>query len=261
MKGRMKYPSFFLLFLVVILALLLVSCGEAYLNNIDPNVSSVQARATLEYVHAVQTSTAQAQYAEQWRVTVQAASTQDALNTAYLAAQSTAEIIRAEAGATQTAQVWNATASANATAASWSSTATQAVWNIQATSDTSSLQALQTAQAAQAEMAQLAAERQRTVNTVQAAAPWIVLAIAVPLVAYLAWLWGKTEALRRRAIPARFSRRRADPDPGRSRAAKHHRSRSVLWSSHDHYPIRKAGSAATGSARSSIASKSARSGR
>lgn len=208
----MKNPSFLLLFPLVILALLLVSCGEAYLNNADPNISGVQARATLEFVHAVQTSTAQAQYAEQWRITVLAAATQDALNSAYLAAQSTSEVIRAEAGATQTAQVWNATttaashqatatASANTTAESWSRTTTQAVWNRQATADTASLQAMQTAQSAQAEMAQLAAERQRSVNTVQAAAPWIVLAIAVPLVAYLAWLWGKTEALRRRAIP------------------------------------------------------------
>ena len=47
----------------------------------------------------------------------------------------------------------------------------------------------------------MAAERQRTINKVQAAAPWVILAIAVPLVAYLAWIWGNTEALRRRAIP------------------------------------------------------------
>jgi hypothetical protein len=47
----------------------------------------------------------------------------------------------------------------------------------------------------------MAAERQRTINKIQAAAPWVILAIAVPLVAYLAWIWGNTEALRRRAIP------------------------------------------------------------
>ncbi len=134
------------------------------------------------------------------------------MQAAYLAAQATDESIRAAAAATQTQQVWNATATAdssqatataaaNATAVSWSSTATQAAWNSHGTAEAASLQALQTAQAAQADMARMAAERQRTINKIQAAAPWVILAIAVPLVAYLAWIWGNTEALRRRAIP------------------------------------------------------------
>jgi hypothetical protein len=172
----------------------------------------VQARATLEFVQAVQTSTAQAQYAAEWQTTVQAAATQDALHAVYVAAQATNASIHAAVAATQTQQVWNATATAdsnqatataaaNATAVSWSSTATQAAWNNQATAEVASVQALQTAQAAQADMARMAAERQRTINKVQAAAPWVILAIAVPLVAYLAWIWGNTKALRRRAIP------------------------------------------------------------
>ncbi len=201
----------FLLFLILACSGLAACAGES-LGSSDPNVSGVQAYATLEYVHAVQTSTAQAQYAAEWRTTVQAASTQDALKAAYVAAQVTSESIHASTAATQTQQVWRATttaassqatatAVAGATATSWSSTATQAVWNRQATADTASLQTLQTAQVAQAEIVQLAAERQRTINTVQATAPWVILAIAVPLIAYLAWSWGKTETLRRRAIP------------------------------------------------------------
>ncbi len=208
----MKNKNILLPIMVILVGMVLAACEDATLSSSDPNVSSVQAHATLEYVQAVQTSTAQAQFAAQWQATVQAAATQDTLKAAYVAAQSTSESIRAAAGATQTEQVWSATATAassqatstaaaNATAKSWSSTATQAVWNRQATVDASSLQAMQTAQVAQAEMAQLAAERQRTIITVQAAAPWVILAVAVPLVAYLAWIWGKTEALRRRAIP------------------------------------------------------------
>jgi chemotaxis protein histidine kinase CheA len=208
----MKTQTTTLLVLLFLTGFALAACEDAALISSDPNVSGVQAHATLEFVNAVQTSTAQAHYAAQWRTTVQAAATQDSLKAAYMAAQSTSESIRAAAAATQTEQVWNATATAasnqatstaaaNATAQSWSSTATQAVWNRQATSDAASLQAMQTAQAAQAEMAQLAAERQRTINTVQATAPWVILAIAVPLAAYLAWIWGRTEALRRRAIP------------------------------------------------------------
>lgn len=208
----MKNQRMFLLVFIILIGLALAACEDAALSSSDPNVSGVQAHATLEYIHAVQTSTAQVQFAAQWHATVQAASTQDSLKAAYVAAQSTSESIRAAAAATQTEQVWSATATAasnqatataaaNATAQSWSGTATQSVWNRQATADVASLQAMQTAQAAQAEMAQLAAERQRTINTVQAAAPWVILGIAVPLVAYLAWVWGRTEALRRRAIP------------------------------------------------------------
>jgi hypothetical protein len=201
-----------LLFLILLSGLILVACDDATLNGADPNVSGVQARATLEFVQAVQTSTAQAQYAAEWQATNQAAATQDAMQAAYVAAQATDESIRAAAAATQTQQVWDATATAdssqatttaaaNATAVSWSSTATQAAWNSHGTAEAASLQALQTAQAAQADMARMAAERQRTINKIQSAAPWVILAIAVPLVAYLDWIWGNTEALRRRAIP------------------------------------------------------------
>jgi len=191
---------------------ILSACDAAAYISADPNVSGVQARATLEFVQAVQTSTAQALFAAEWQATVQAGATQDAIQAAYVAAQATEESIRAAAAATQTQQVWNATATAdsnqatataaaNATAVSWSSTATQSAWNNQATAEVASVQALQTTQAAQADMARMAAERQRTINKIQAAAPWAILAIAVPLVAYLAWVWGNTEALRRRAIP------------------------------------------------------------
>ena len=193
-------------------AVVLVACDDTALSGPDPNVSGVQARATLEFVQAVQTSTAQAQYAAEWQATAQAASTQDARQAAYVAAQATDERIRSAAAATQTQQAWSATATADsnqatttadaiAIAASWSGTTTQAAWDLQGTADTASLQAKQTAQAAQADMVRLAVERQRTINKVQAAAPWIILAILVPLVAYLAWLWGNVEALRRRAIP------------------------------------------------------------
>jgi chemotaxis protein histidine kinase CheA len=209
---NMKTHRLILLLILLLVGWILVACDDASLSGADPNVSGVQARATLEFVQAVQTSTAQALYAVEWQATVQAAATQDAIQAAYVAAQATDESIRAAAAATQTQQVWNATATAdssqatataaaNATAVSWSSTATQAAWNNQATAEVASVQALQTAQAAQADMACMAAERQRTINKVQAAAPWVILAIAVPLVAYLAWIWGNTEALRRRAIP------------------------------------------------------------
>jgi hypothetical protein len=190
----------------------LTACDDAAYGSPDPNVSGVRARATLEYVQAVQTSTAQALYAAEWQATAQAAATQDASMATSVAAQATEESFRAAAAATQTQQVWSATATAdsnlttataaaNATAMSVVGTATQAVLNNQATAEVAGLQALQTAQAAQADMARMAAERQRTINKVQAAAPWVVLTILVPLVAYLAWLWGNAEALRRRAIP------------------------------------------------------------
>ena len=130
----------------------------------------------------------------------------------HLAAQATDASSRAAAAAAQTQQAWSATATvnsdlttataaANATAESWSATVTQAAWFSQATAETAGLQALQTAQAAQADMARLAAERQRTINQVQAAAPWVILAIVVPFVIYLAWQFGNVETLRRRAIP------------------------------------------------------------
>ena len=60
---------------------------------------------------------------------------------------------------------------------------------------------MQTAQASQAELTRMTVERQRTINNIQAAAPWVILAIIVLLAAYLAWIWGKTEVLRRHAIP------------------------------------------------------------
>ncbi len=207
----MKTKGFTLLIFLIMVAIALVACANTSLTQSDPYVSGVQAYATLAFIHAVQTSTAQAHYAEEWQTTVQAAATQDAQKVAYLAAQTTSESLRASAVATQTQQVWRATttaasnqatttAEANATAVSWYGTATQAIWNSQATANASGLQAQQTAQAAQAAMAQLSAERQQEINQVQAAAPWVILVIAVPLVAYLAWIWGKTEVLRRRAI-------------------------------------------------------------
>lgn len=209
---NMKTNMLFYLLLLLLAGGILTACEDIAYISADPNVSGVQARATLEFVQAVQTSTAQALYAAEWQATVQAGATQDAIQAAYVAAQATEESIRAAAAATQTQQVWNATATAdssqatataaaNATAVSWSSTATQSAWNNQATAEVASVQALQTAQAAQADMARMAAERQRTINKIQATAPWVILAIAVPLVAYLAWVWGNTEALRRRAIP------------------------------------------------------------
>ena len=208
----MKTQWMFLLVLLTLSGLDLVACEDATLTSSDPNVSSVQARATLEFVHAVQTSTSQAQQAAEWQATVQAAATQDAMEAGYIAAQTTDEHLRVASAATQTQQVWSATstadsnqttatAAANATSMSWSSTATQAAWSNQATAEVAGVQALQTAQAAQADMARMAAERQRTINKVQATAPWVILAIIVPLAAYLAWIWGRTETLRRRAIP------------------------------------------------------------
>jgi hypothetical protein len=208
----MKTYKLSILLILMFAGGILTACDDAAYISADPNVSGVQARATLEFVQALQTSTAQTLYAAEWQATVQAAATQDAIQAAYVAAQATEENIRAAAEATQTQQVWNATATAdssqatataaaNATAVSWSSTATVSAWNNQATAEVASVQALQTAQAAQADMARMAAERQRTINKIQAAAPWVILAIAVPLVAYLAWIWGNTEALRRRAIP------------------------------------------------------------
>lgn len=184
--------------LLVGIALLLTACDELAYSSADPNVSSVQARATLAYVHAVQTSTAQAHSAAEWQATAQAGATQDAFQAAYIAAQATNESLQALTAATQTQQVWSATATSdsaqttatavsNATAIAWSRTATQSAWNRQATSEAASLQALQTAQAAQADMARMAVERQRTINKIQAAAPWMILGIAIPLIAYLVW--------------------------------------------------------------------------
>jgi hypothetical protein len=208
----MKTKSFTLLFFLVLVGLALSACGEVSLTRSDPNVTGVQARATLEYIQAVQTSTAQAHKAEEWRATVQAGATQDAMQATYVSAQATQEAKHAAGVAAQTQQAWSATATsdsvkstataaATATAASWYGTATQAAWNRQATVEAASLMQMQTAQASQAELAQMAVERQRTINNIQAAAPWGILAIIVLLAAYLAWIWGKTEVLRRHVIP------------------------------------------------------------
>ena len=202
------------LFLLVLLwvSWILAACVAESPTGIDPNISGVKARATLEFVQALQTSTAQAQNSARWQATVQAARTQDAFQATSLAAQATDASSRVAVSVAQTQQAWSVTATVNsdlttATAAanvaqeSWSATVTQAAWFSQATAETAGLQALQTAQAAQADMARLAAERQRTINQVQAAAPWVILAIVVPFVIYLAWQFGSVETLRRRAIP------------------------------------------------------------
>ena len=202
------------LFLLVLLwvSWILAACVAGSYDSVDPNISGVKARATLEFVQALQTSTAQAQNSARWQATVQAARTQDAFQATSLAAQATDASSRAAASLAQTQQAWSATATvnsdlttataaANATAESWSATVTQAAWFSQATAETAGLQALQTAQAAQADMARLAAERQRTINQIQAAAPGVILAIVVPFVIYLAWQLGNAETLRRRAIP------------------------------------------------------------
>ena len=191
---------------------ILAACVAESPTGIDPNISGVKARATLEFVQALQTSTAQALSSARWQATVQAARTQDAFQATHLAAQATDASVHAAAAAAQTKEAWSATATmnsdlttatadANVAQESWSATVTQAAWFSQATAETAGLQALQTAQAAQADMARLAAERQRMINLVQAAAPWVILAIVVPLVAYLAWQFGSVETLRRRAIP------------------------------------------------------------
>ena len=208
----MKSHKVLVLLMLFLSGWILVACVAESPTGIDPNISGVKARATLEFVQALQTSTAQAQNSARWQATVQAARTQDAFQATQLAAQATDASVHAEAAAAQTQQAWSATATmksdlttataaANATAESWFATVTQAAWFSQATAETAGLQALQTAQAAQADMARLAAERQRTINQIQAAAPWVILAIVVPLVAYLAWQFGNAETLRRRAIP------------------------------------------------------------
>ena len=208
----MKIKGFTLLFFLVLVGLALSACGEASLPRSDPNLTGVQARVTLEYIQAVQTSTVQAQKAAQWQATVQAGETQDAMQATYVSVQATQEARRSAAAAAQTQQAWSATATsdsvkstataaATATAASWYGTATQSAWNRQATVEAASLMQMQTAQASQAELAQMAVERQRTINNIQAAAPWVILAIIVLLAAYLAWIWGKAEVLRRHVIP------------------------------------------------------------
>jgi hypothetical protein len=108
----MKTQRCSLLVFLFLAGLGLAASEDAATSSPDPNVSGVQAHATLEFVHALQTSTAQAQYAVQWRITVQAAATQDALKSAYVAAQTTSESLRGAVAATQTQQVWRTTATA-----------------------------------------------------------------------------------------------------------------------------------------------------
>ena len=211
-EQHMKSHKVLVLLMLLLVTWMLAACVAESPTGIDPNISGVKARATLEFVQALQTSTAQAQNSARWQATVQAARTQDAFQATQLAAQATDASSRTAAAAAQTQQAWSATATvnsdlttataaANATAESWSATVTQAAWFSRATAETAGLKALQTAQAAQADMARLAAERQRTINQVQAAAPWVILAILVPFVIYLAWQFGSVETLRRRAIP------------------------------------------------------------
>src|SRR5512139_585675 len=94
-KVHMKAHKLFFLFLVLLAGLILTACDDAAYSSADPNVSGVQARATLEFVQAVQTSTAQALYAAEWQATVQAAGTQEAAQAASVAAQATDDSLRA----------------------------------------------------------------------------------------------------------------------------------------------------------------------
>ncbi len=211
-EQHMKNQKMLFLLVLFLSGWILVACVAESPTGIDPNISGVKARSTLEFVQALQTSTAQAQNSARWQATVQAARTQDAFQATQLAAHATDASVHAAAMAAQTKEAWSATATMNSdlttataatneTAESWSATVTQAAWFSQATAETAGLQALQTAQAAQADMARMAAERQRTINQIQAAAPWVILAIVVPFLIYLAWQFGSVETLRRRAIP------------------------------------------------------------
>ena len=85
----MKNHKVLFLLVLLLVSLILAACVAENTTRLDPNISRVKARAMLEFVQALQTSTAQAQNSARWQATVQAARTQDAFQATSLSAKAT----------------------------------------------------------------------------------------------------------------------------------------------------------------------------
>jgi len=172
----------------------------------------VQAEETLAAVRALQTATAVAGHATAtamaWNATATAqavsatatAQAWEATATAQ-AAQATATARAHAVQATATARSARATATADAILWQQAATATRSAWEVQATSTAVAAAAIATAQAARAEQARLEAERARLVYPVRAYGPWLILAVAVILLAWGGYLAFPALATRLRAVP------------------------------------------------------------
>ena len=202
------------LYLLVLLwvSWILAACVAESPTGIDPNISGVKARATLEFVQALQTSTAQAQNSARWQATVQAARTQDAFQATQFAAQATDASSRAAAcscpNPTGVERHRHREQRSDHGHGRCQRYRGELVRHRHPGSLVQPGHGRDCRPAGTADRpgraggyGPMAAERQRTINQVQAAAPWVILAIVVPFVIYLAWQFGSVETLRRRAIP------------------------------------------------------------
>jgi hypothetical protein len=90
-------------------------------------------------------------------------------------------------------------ASGTATQQSWQATATQRAVDITATVDAAAASAQATALHGQAVSVELAIERERMMNSVQAAAPWGALCITFMFILVVAFRWSKVRPIQRDA--------------------------------------------------------------
>jgi hypothetical protein len=151
-------------------------------------LGKIQAQATLDAMQA----TSQA---------ISANLTSAALAPTQAAAETATERAWVFTGWTATAAVEQTAVSARGTATqqAWQATATQRVMDLTATVESAAASAQATALHGQAVSVELAVERERMMNTVQAAAPWGALCITFIFVLVVAFRWSKVRPIQRDA--------------------------------------------------------------
>ena len=183
--------------LLIALLLLLVACGKMPEPLPTPSPTStpdiyqlalgnIRAQSTLEAMQA----TAQSISAD---LTATAyAPTQEAVATA-------TERAWMVAGWTATASVEQTTTAASGTATqqAWQATSTQRALDVTATVDAAAAEAQATALHGQAVSVELAVDRERMMNSVQAAAPWTALCVVLVALLVLAFRWSKVRPIQR----------------------------------------------------------------
>ncbi len=183
--------------LLVLPLVLLAACGKMPEPVPTPNPTStpdiyqlalgnIQAQSTLEAMQATAQSISADLTATAYAPTQAAVAT--ATERAWMVAGWTAT-----ASLQQTATA----ASGTATQQSWQATSTQRVLDVTATVDAAAAQAQATALHGQAVSVELAVERERMMNSVQAAAPWTALGVVLVALLVLAFRWSKVRPIQR----------------------------------------------------------------
>ena len=183
--------------LLVLPLLLLAACGKMPEPVPTPNptptpdiyqlaLGNIQAQSTLEAMQATAQSISADLTATAYAPTQQAVAT--ATERAWMVAGWTAT----------TAVEQTATAAiGTATQQSWQATSTQRVLDVTATVDAAAAQAQATALHGQSVSVELAVERERMMNSVQAAAPWTALGVVLVALLVLAFRWSKVRPIQR----------------------------------------------------------------